>query len=42
MSKTLDFKVFCLGAYKAQHNLKGREVADLFKKYNVFAYLETC
>ena len=42
MSKTLDFKVFCLGAYKAQHNLKGREVVDLFKKYNVFAYLETC
>lgn len=42
MSKTLDFKVFCLGAYKTQHNLQGREVADLFKKYNVFAYLETC
>ena len=42
MSKTLDFKVFCLGAYKTRHNLKGREVVDLFKKYNVFAYLETC
>lgn len=23
------------------HNLKSKEVVDLFKKYNVFTYLET-
>ena len=42
MSKTLDFKVFCFEAYKASHKLKGKDVLELFKKYNVFMYLETC
>ncbi len=39
-TKILDFKVFCFEAYKAHHKLKGWQAMDLFKKYNVFDYLE--
>ncbi len=42
MSKTLDFKVFCFEAYKADKKLTGRETMSLFKKYGVLDYLDTC
>lgn len=42
MSKTLEFKVFCFEAYRAEKKLTGRETINLFKKYGVLDYLNTC
>lgn len=42
MSKILDFKVFCFEAYRAEKKLTGREAMELFKKYGVLDYLNTC
>lgn len=42
ISKTLEFKVFCMEAYKREKDLTGKEVMALFKKYNVFEYLTSC
>ena len=40
MRGELDFKAFCVEAYKAEHALTGKQTADLFEKYGVFAYLD--
>lgn len=42
MSKTLEFKVFCFEAYKAEKKLTGRKTMELFKKYGVLDYLTVC
>ncbi len=42
MSKTLEFKVFCFEAYRAEKKLTGREAMSLFKKYGILDYLEAC
>lgn len=42
MSKTLEFKVFCFEAYRAEKKLSGRETMQLFKKYGVLDYLGAC
>ncbi len=42
MSKTLEFKVFCFEAYRAEKKLTGRETMALFKKYGVLDYLDKC
>ena len=42
MSKTLEFKVFCFEAYRAEKSLSGYEAMELFKKYNVLEYLGEC
>lgn len=42
MSKTLEFKVFCFEAYRAEKKLTGRETMSLFKKYGVLDYLGAC
>ncbi|MBQ4139919.1 MAG: DUF3791 domain-containing protein [Clostridia bacterium] len=42
MSKTLEFKVFCFEAYRAEKKLSGREAMNIFIKYGVLDYLETC
>ena len=42
MSKTLEFKVFCFEAYRADKKLTGREAMALFKKYGVLDYLDVC
>lgn len=42
MSETLEFKVFCIEAYKNYHHLSGREAAALFRKYRVLEYLDAC
>ena len=38
--KIKDFVIFCLEEYKTRYNLNGKEVYDLFNKYNLFDYLE--
>ena len=40
MSKTLEFKIFCLESYKTAHNMNGVSVLDVFNKYSVFDYIE--
>lgn len=40
MSKTLDFKVFCFEAYRAEKKMTGREAMQLFQEYGVLNYLE--
>ncbi len=42
MSDTLAFKVFCFEAYRIENKLTGRETMELFEKYGVLSYLETC
>ncbi len=42
MSKTLEFKVFCFESYRSEKKMTGRETMQLFKKYGVLDYLETC
>lgn len=42
MSDTLEFKVFCFEAYRAEKKLTGKEAITLFKKYGVLDYLATC
>ena len=42
MSQTLEFKVFCFEAYRADKKLTGRETMNLFKKYGVLEYLGAC
>ncbi len=39
MSKTMEFKVFCLEIYKQVHKLNGKESVDIFKTYGVFDYI---
>ena len=41
MSKTLEFKIFCLESYKSAHNMNGVSVLDVFTKYGVFDYIES-
>ena len=42
MSKTLQFKVFCFEAYRAEKKMTGWETMQLFEKYGVLEYLEAC
>lgn len=42
MSKTLEFKVFCFEAYRAEKKLTGYQAMELFKKYDILKYLGEC
>ena len=42
MSKTLEFKVFCFEAYRAEKKMTGRQAMQLFMQYGVLDYLEEC
>lgn len=42
MSKTLEFKVFCFEAYRAEKKMTGRQAMQLFMRYGVLDYLEEC
>ena len=42
MEKLLPFKVFCLESYKSVHGLSGLAAYEVFRKYNVFDYIESC
>lgn len=37
--KINDFVIFCLEYYKQKNNLTGKEVYNIFEKYDVFEYL---
>jgi len=37
----MDFTVFCLESYKTSHKLTGKEVINIFNKYNVIDYIKS-
>ena len=39
MSKETAFSVFCLESYKAHNSLRGKQTAELFRRYGVFDFL---
>jgi hypothetical protein len=39
MSKTLQFKVFCVEQYKNEHQITGAQAVSTFKTYGVFDYI---
>ena len=41
MSQSLQFKAFCIEAYRAEKGLSGRDAMELFEKYGVTEYLNT-
>ncbi|WP_444645481.1 DUF3791 domain-containing protein [Caproiciproducens sp. R1] len=41
MSGTVEFKVFCLEAYKNAHQINGAAALDAFHKYGVFDYINS-
>lgn len=42
MSRQGDFMVFCIEHYKTAKNLNGRQVAELFSRYQVWDYIYYC
>jgi hypothetical protein len=41
MSKEMQFLVYCIEEYRAEKNLTGKEVIDLFSKYSVCEYIKS-
>ena len=42
MSEEGRFLIFCIEIYRIAKNLKGKEVIQLFQKYNVCDYIMKC
>ena len=42
MSKEGKFLVFCLEMYKAAKQMTGKQVIELFKRYNITEYVLSC
>ena len=42
MSKEGRFLIFCMEIYKSAKNLTGRQVAELFRKYELYDYIVDC
>lgn len=38
--KINEFVIFCIEIYKAKKNLSGKQVYNIFEKYNLFDYLQ--
>ena len=41
MTNKMDFTVFCLESYKTAHKLTGKEVINIFIKYNIIDYVKS-
>lgn len=39
MSIEYEFLIYCIEEYKAYHKLTGKEVIELFEKYDINAYI---
>jgi hypothetical protein len=37
----IDFIVYCIEEYKEHENLTGREVIDLFTRYDIISYIKS-
>jgi hypothetical protein len=42
VSEHISFIAYCIEEYKTANNLKGNEVINLFKKYDVLKYIKIC
>ena len=42
MSKEGRFLIYCIEIYRSAKNLKGKEVIQLFQKYNACEYIMEC
>lgn len=40
--KINDFIIFCLESYKSNYNIRGNYAYNIFKKYDLFNYLQEC
>jgi hypothetical protein len=39
MISQINYLIFCMEQYKLHKHMSGKEIAELFKKYNVFKYI---
>lgn len=42
MSKQGDFLIYCIEQYKSSKNLSGKQVSELFTRFNVWEYIYSC
>ena len=42
MSKEVNFLIYCIEQYKSAKCLTGRQVSELFTKYQVWEYVYSC
>ncbi len=42
MSKQGEFMIYCIEQYKAAKKLTGKQVSDLFSRYQVWDYIYSC
>lgn len=42
MTKQGDFLIYCVETYKNAKHLTGRQVAELFTRYDVWVYVYSC
>ena len=42
MSKQGNFMIYCTEQYKAAKKLNGRQVSELFSKYQIWDYIYSC
>lgn len=42
MSKEGNFLIYCVERYKSAKSLTGRQVSELFSRYNVWDYIYAC
>lgn len=42
MSKEGKFLIFCTEQYKSAKNMTGKQVSDLFTRFNVWDYIYSC
>lgn len=41
MDDRIDFIAYCIEEYRANENLSGREVIDLFTRYDIIPYIKS-
>lgn len=42
MSKQGDFMIYCVEQYKTAKRLSGKQISELFSKYQVWDYIYSC
>lgn len=42
MAKEVNFLIYCLEEYKAAKNMTGKQVMEIFEKYQVTDYILSC
>ncbi|GHV93824.1 hypothetical protein AGMMS50293_01440 [Spirochaetia bacterium] len=42
MNDNAEFIAYCMEEYKAANRITGKELIDLFKKYNILDYIVSC